>query len=79
VTFFGIGDSTNDVSMLNLMDVPILVQKPDRSWLDYEIKMLENDGSSNISNSNNNNNIIKINGIGPNGWENAIHKIILET
>lgn len=79
VTFFGIGDSTNDVSMLTLMDVPILVQKPDRSWLDYEIKMLENDGSSNISNSNNNNNIIKINGIGPNGWENAIHKIILET
>lgn len=79
VTFFGIGDSTNDVSMLNLMDVPILVQKPDRSWLDYEIKMLENVDSSNISNNNNNNNIIKINGIGPNGWENAVHKIILET
>ena len=80
VTFFGIGDSTNDVSMLNLMDVPILVQKPDRSWLDYEIKMLENVDSSNISNiSNNNNNIIKINGIGPNGWENAVDKIILET
>ena len=77
VTFFGIGDSTNDVSMLNLMDVPILVQKPDRSWLDYEIKMLENVDSSNIS--NNKNNIIKINGIGPNGWENAVHKIILET
>lgn len=77
VTFFGIGDSTNDVSMLNLMDVPILVQKPDRSWLDYEIKMLENVDSSNIS--NNNNNIIKINGIGPNGWENAVHKIILES
>jgi mannosyl-3-phosphoglycerate phosphatase len=77
VTFFGIGDSTNDVSMLNLMDVPILVQKPDRSWLDYEIKIPENVDSSNIS--NNNNNIIKINGIGPNGWENAIHKIILET
>ena len=77
VTFFGIGDSTNDVSMLNLMDVPILVQKPDRSWLDYEIKMLENVDSSNIS--NNNNNIIKINGIGPNGWENAVDKIILET
>jgi mannosyl-3-phosphoglycerate phosphatase family protein len=77
VTFFGIGDSTNDVSMLNLMDVPILVQKPDRSWLDYEIKMLENADSNNIS--NNNNNIIKINGIGPNGWENAVHKIILES
>jgi mannosyl-3-phosphoglycerate synthase len=77
VTFFGIGDSTNDVSMLNLMDVPILVQKPDRSWLDYEIKIPENVDSSNIS--NNNNNIIKINGIGPNGWENAVHKIILET
>jgi hypothetical protein len=45
--------------------------------LDYEIKMLENADSNNISNYNNN--IIKINGIGPNGWENAVHKIILES
>ena len=44
--------------------------------LDYgEIKM-ENavDSSSSISR----NNIIKVKGIGPNGWENALHKIILE-
>ena len=40
VTFFGIGDSTNDIPMLSLMDFPILVQRQDKSWLDYgEIKM----------------------------------------
>ena len=75
VTFFGIGDSTNDIPMLNLMDIPILVQRQDSLWVDYgEIKMKNAIDSSSISN----NNIIKVKGIGPNGWENAIHKIVLE-
>ena len=40
VTFFGIGDSSNDVPMLSLMDVPILVQRTNCSWLNYdEMKM----------------------------------------
>jgi mannosyl-3-phosphoglycerate phosphatase len=40
VTFFGTGDSTNDIPMLSLMDIPILVQRQDISWVDYgEIKM----------------------------------------
>ena len=76
VTFFGMGDSTNDIPMLSLMDIPILVQRQDISWVDYgEIKM-ENavDSNSRISR----NNIIKVKGIGRNGWENALHKIILE-
>jgi mannosyl-3-phosphoglycerate phosphatase len=75
VTFFGIGDSTNDIPMLNLMDIPILVQRQDSLWVDYgEIKMKNAVDSSRISS----NKLIKIEGIGPNGWENAIHKIILE-
>jgi mannosyl-3-phosphoglycerate phosphatase len=75
VTFFGIGDSTNDVPMLNLMDIPILVQRQDSSWVDDgEIKMKNAVDSSRISG----NKLIKMEGIGPNGWENAIHKIILE-
>jgi mannosyl-3-phosphoglycerate phosphatase len=75
VTFFGIGDSTNDIPMLNLMDIPILVQRQDSLWVDYgEIKMKNAVDSSSISN----NNIIKVKGIGPNGWENAIYKIVLE-
>ena len=75
VTFFGIGDSTNDIPMLNLMDIPILVQRQDSSWVDDgEIKMKNAVDSSRISS----NKLIKIEGIGPNGWENAIHKIILE-
>jgi mannosyl-3-phosphoglycerate phosphatase family protein len=75
ITFFGIGDSTNDIPMLNLMDIPILVQRQDSSWVDDgEIKMKNAVDSSRISS----NKLIKVEGIGPNGWENAIHKIILE-
>lgn len=75
VTFFGIGDSTNDIPMLNLMDIPILVQRQDSSWVDDgEIKMKNAVDSNRISS----NKLIKVEGIGPNGWENAIHKIILE-
>ncbi|HKG30830.1 MAG TPA: HAD-IIB family hydrolase [Nitrososphaeraceae archaeon] len=75
VTFFGIGDSTNDIPMLNLVDIPILVQRQDSLWVDYgEIRMKNAVDSSSISN----NNIIKVKGIGPNGWENAIYKIVLE-
>lgn len=75
ITFFGIGDSTNDIPMLNLMDIPILVQRQDSSWVDDgEIKMKNAVDSSRISA----NKLIKVEGIGPNGWENAIHKIILE-
>jgi mannosyl-3-phosphoglycerate phosphatase len=74
VTYFGIGDSTNDIPMLSLMDVSILVQRPDRSWLDYRGTKMKNSGDSKSSNTN----ILKVNGIGPHGWENAIQKIILE-
>ena len=41
VTFFGIGDSKNDESMLSLMDLPILVQKPDGSWQNLQIANLQ--------------------------------------
>lgn len=75
VTYFGIGDSTNDIPMLNLMDISILVQRPDNSWLDYKGTNLKNGVSSN---STSNNNILKVNGVGPYGWENAIQNIVLE-
>jgi mannosyl-3-phosphoglycerate phosphatase len=74
VTFFGIGDNTNDIPMLNLMDVPIVVQRQDGSWLDYGGMEMKNSVRSSISNQN----VIKVNGIGPSGWENAIDKIVLE-
>jgi mannosyl-3-phosphoglycerate phosphatase len=59
VIFFGLGDSENDYSMLKHMDVPMLVQRPDRSWSNLVIK-----------------NIIKIQGIGPEGCQNAFNKIL---
>jgi predicted mannosyl-3-phosphoglycerate phosphatase (HAD superfamily) len=74
VTFFGIGDSTNDVPMLNQMDVPMLVQRPNGSWLNNEeTKMKTGSDSVGIDIAR----IIKVEGIGPNGWENAVNKIIL--
>ncbi|HEU4447945.1 MAG TPA: hypothetical protein VFR94_24965 [Nitrososphaeraceae archaeon] len=77
VTFFEIGDSTNDIPMLNLEDIPVLVQRQDSSWVDYgKIKMKNAVDSSHSSISSNK--LIKVDGIGPNGWQNAIHKIILE-
>ena len=87
VTFFGIGDSANDIPMLNHMDIPILVQRQDSSRVDYnEIKEVKNtdDNRSSRSSSGNitkiisDNKIIRMKGIGPDGWENAIQKIILE-
>jgi mannosyl-3-phosphoglycerate synthase len=72
VTFFGIGDSANDASMLDLMDIPILVQRPDGSWFNYERIIIKKNDSHHDDDD-----VIKVNGIGPKGWENAIYNIIL--
>ena len=62
--------------MLNLMDVPILVQRPNSSWLNNEeMKIKTESDSVGIDFAR----IIKVEGVGPNGWENAINKIILES
>jgi len=42
VTSFGIGDSLNDAPMLRNMDVPMLVQMPDKSWSAIKIKKIVN-------------------------------------
>ncbi len=60
--FIGIGDSANDIPMLKATDVAILVQKYDGSWTD-----LGNDVPD----------ILKVKGIGPAGWENAIVNMII--
>jgi mannosyl-3-phosphoglycerate phosphatase family protein len=38
VIFFGIGDSLNDAPMLRHMDVPMLVQRPDKAWSPLKMK-----------------------------------------
>jgi len=38
--FAAIGDSLNDVSMLEVVDLPFLVQRPDQTWADVEIPHL---------------------------------------
>ena len=40
VTFFGIGDSENDASMLGHMDIPLLVQKQDGSWSNVKVNRI---------------------------------------
>ncbi|NYT18835.1 MAG: mannosyl-3-phosphoglycerate phosphatase [Methanosarcinales archaeon] len=60
VTTIGLGDSLNDLPMLESVDVPVLVQKPgslhDPSITDPKIK--------------------RVKGIGPIGWNNAITEMI---
>ncbi|MCI0469533.1 MAG: HAD hydrolase family protein, partial [Nitrospirae bacterium] len=55
-----IGDSPNDISMLERVDHPVIVQKHDGSY-DPQIKIPG---------------IIKAEGIGPEGWNKAILKLI---
>jgi mannosyl-3-phosphoglycerate phosphatase len=61
VSSFGIGDSLNDAPMLHNVDVPMLVQTPEKSWSAVKIKK-----------------IINLDGIGPEGWKNALD-IVLKT
>ena len=56
----GLGDSLNDLPMLEEVDIPVLVKKPDGRH-DPDIKL---------------ENIMKVDGIGPAGWRKAIEEII---
>ncbi len=42
VTSFGIGDSLNDAPMLHNVDVPMMVQTPEKSWSVVKIKKIIN-------------------------------------
>ena len=56
----GIGDSLNDLPMLEAVDIPILVQKPGGGY-DSRIKL---------------NNLMLARGIGPEGWNRAILNLL---
>jgi mannosyl-3-phosphoglycerate phosphatase family protein len=62
VIFFGIGDSRNDIPMLQHVGIPILVQSYDGSWSSDVLTAVPQ--------------IIKVKGVGPKGWESA-YKIIM--
>lgn len=36
-TLFGVGDAANDLEMLRVVDVPMLVARPDGSWADLQV------------------------------------------
>lgn len=55
-----LGDSLNDLPMLEVVDYPILVQKPDGSY-DPSVKL---------------NNLILASGKGPSGWNKAVFKLL---
>jgi mannosyl-3-phosphoglycerate phosphatase family protein len=40
VTSYGTGDSLNDFAMLEVVDFPYLVQKPDSTWADHNLNKL---------------------------------------
>jgi mannosyl-3-phosphoglycerate phosphatase len=57
----GIGDNFNDLPMLQQVDTPFLVQKPDGKWEDIDIKDKK---------------LTRIAGIGPYGWAEVIREYI---
>lgn len=52
----GLGDSENDISMLETVDCPVLIRRADGSWLDTQETK----------------NYIRTRGIGPEGWNDAV-------
>lgn len=60
VVSIAIGDSPNDIPMLERVDYPVIVRKPDGSY-DRRIKLA---------------NLIRAEGIGPEGWNNVILKLL---
>lgn len=64
--FIGVGDSPNDIPMLKLTDVAILVQKYNGTWAEVDNNIITTTR------------VVKVEGIGPAGWENAFATIIEE-
>ncbi len=62
VETIGIGDSLNDIPLLESVDTPVLVQKPDGTY--EQDAMIEN--------------MIHADGIGPGGWNNALLKLFVK-
>lgn len=61
VKTLGLGDSLNDLPMLKAVDIPVLVKKANGRH-DMNIKIK---------------NIIKVDGVGPEGWKKAIEELII--
>jgi mannosyl-3-phosphoglycerate phosphatase len=59
----GIGDSPNDIEMLKAVYIPVLVQRPDGSYIDIPIK----------------NKVIYADGRGPVGWNKAVQTILKDS
>ncbi|MEW6586521.1 MAG: HAD-IIB family hydrolase [Nitrospirota bacterium] len=60
VVSIAIGDSSNDIPMLGVADYPVVVQKPDGKY----------DSRLNVPN------LIRAGGIGPDGWNKAVLRLI---
>ena len=63
VKSIGLGDSPNDIPMLKAVDLPILVKTPEGKWHPKVAKLKK---------------VVKIDGIGPEGWVKAIEKYVLK-
>jgi mannosyl-3-phosphoglycerate phosphatase len=61
IVTIGIGDNLNDLPMLQQVDMPYLVQKPDGQWEETVIKDKK---------------LSRIAGIGPNGWTKVIVEFV---
>lgn len=63
LTTIGIGDSPNDIEMLQAVNIPVLVQRPDGTYIDVPFE----------------NKVIFADGVGPVGWNKAVHQILTDS
>jgi len=64
VRTIGIGDSLNDLPMLEAVDVPVLVKKPDGTYDSDVVVRLKG-------------RLVKADGIGPEGWRKAMEELVI--
>ena len=64
VQTIGIGDSLNDLPMLEAVDVPVLVKKPDGTYDSDVVVRLKG-------------RLVKADGIGPEGWRKAMEELVI--
>lgn len=62
ITTIAVGDSPNDIPMIERVDYPIIVKKSDGTW-DQRIKTTK---------------IIKADGVGPDGWNKVISSLVFK-
>jgi mannosyl-3-phosphoglycerate phosphatase len=72
----GLGDSLNDLSMLESVDIPVLIRKKDNSYEKEILNKLSPGVNRTVHTTGSRGRVYKAQGIGPRGWNQAILDLI---